>query len=124
MKRFNKDGKEVEKPVANFAWGDIDKQKEWTDATNFWLRNCLTPQQMAEKIKELESKLEDKYEELFNKVAELKDSQQENERLKEGINKIDTMSLNSEIMGTFDYHDLSLRELLEQLLETKQKQEG
>jgi len=131
MKRYDKDGKEFTKvePMGydSYLLGSkriFSKDNDDPDSLNLtWLKQCedyqkefnntLTPQQMAEKIKELKKELLT-ISIVRNTVKDkLKDSQQEVERLKEGVKAV----LNKWNLGDAD-------KVLRQLLETKQKQEG
>jgi hypothetical protein len=153
MKRYDKDGNEVKNP-------DCLKNLEWScDCSDVGMQICLnkksefekasTPQQMAERIKELEREKESWKIDSIGETEKLKESQQEvkewkikcqarkyqallaeqeNQRLREGV----IQSLKDKLKsydGATDYYleRCATRDcitLVEQILQTKQNKEG
>jgi hypothetical protein len=81
MKRYDKDGNEVKKPERI----DYQNDFEWWEYIDSWEKDNTTPQQMAERIKDLTIMNTNLIELNDNKDVEVRESQQENQRLREGI---------------------------------------
>jgi len=116
MKRYDKDGNEVEKPLLYDNWID-GISPIWDEDLPIYkaYKYASTPQQMAERIKELTIMNTNLIELNDKKDVEVRESQQENQRLREEINKAMLKDYSSRTDLVNDINEI---------LQTKQNKEG